>query len=236
MAYLIEQVLGDQSYLYKQNGPGIYIYQKATNYEKLEKIAVLLRNTINDSNLFIEKVTASVSISTLSELKENKIGEQKVKDVIELAESRLLSAKHKGTSEIFNPKKPQKVSSEGVILLVDEDEVNLNMLLRIFKRVNYEVILAYGVDDAMNLISQNPIDIIISEINLSKIDGFALKQMLNDTSDYQKIPFIMVSHNKTLDNIKRGNSLDVDLILNKPVIPEELIGHVKRFKERWKKS
>ena len=236
MAYLIEQELGDQTYLYKQNGPGIFIYQKKTTFDQLEKIAIKVRNAINDSNLFIEKVTASVSMSTLSELKENKIAEQKVKDVIDLAEKRLLTARHKGISEIFNPKKENKPINEGVILLVDEDEVNLNMLFRIFKRVNYDVILAYGVEDAMNLISQNPIDIIISEINLSKIDGFQLKQRLNDTSEYQKIPFIMVSHNKTLDNIKRGNTLDVDLILNKPIIPEELIGHVKRFRERWKKS
>jgi len=56
--------------------------------------------------------------------------------------------------------------------------------------------------------------------------------MLNETKEFKSIPFVMVSHNKTLDNIKRGNTLDVDLILEKPIIPEELIGHVKRFKDR----
>jgi len=236
MAYLIEQVLGDNTSIYKQNGPGIFVYKKAKTFKELEKLAVNIRNEINDSNLFIEKATASVSITTCSEINNSKDNDQKIKDFIDLAERRIQSIKEIGTSEIFNPKIDKKSFNEGVILLVDEDEVSLNMLLRIFKRVNYEVLIAKSADDAMDIVSKKEIDIIVSEINLSKIDGFALKQMLNETAEYQKVPFFMVSHNKTLDNIKRGNTLDVDLIISKPVIPEELIGIVKRYKDRRKKQ
>jgi DNA-binding response OmpR family regulator len=51
-------------------------------------------------------------------------------------------------------------------------------------------------------------------------------------SIYRNMPFIMVSHNKTVENIKRGNTLGVDYILEKPIIMDEIIGIVKRFKER----
>ena len=64
------------------------------------------------------------------------------------------------------------------------------------------------------------------------MDGFGLKRHLNESKEHANIPFIMVSHNKTLENIKRGNVLDVDLIIEKPIIPEELIGHVKRMREK----
>ena len=57
---------------------------------------------------------------------------------------------------------------------------------------------------------------------------------MNESKMFSKIPFIMVSHNKTVDNIRRGNLLDVDLIIEKPIVPEELIGHVKRMKEQAK--
>ena len=66
------------------------------------------------------------------------------------------------------------------------------------------------------------------------MDGFQLKMKMNESKTFSKIPFIMVSHNKTVDNIRRGNLLDVDLIIEKPIVPEELIGHVKRMKERAK--
>jgi len=106
------------------------------------------------------------------------------------------------------------------------------MLYRIFKRIHFEVRLAKDVEEALQVIDNHPIDVIISEINLSKIDGFTLKQTLNETKDYKKIPFIMVSHNKTVENIKRGNTLDVDLILEKPIVPEEIVGIIKRVKDR----
>ncbi|OHE40616.1 MAG: hypothetical protein A2102_06475 [Tenericutes bacterium GWF2_38_8] len=144
----------------------------------------------------------------------------------------MIFAKHKGQGEIIDQKTESKVLSEGCILLVDEDEVNRNMLFRIFKRINFDVKLAKDVEEALELINIYPIDIIISEINLSKIDGFSLKQTLNETKDYKKIPFIMVSHNKTVENIKRGNTLDVDLILAKPIVPEEIVGIIKRIKDR----
>ena len=64
------------------------------------------------------------------------------------------------------------------------------------------------------------------------MDGFGLKRELNESKTFSNIPFIMVSHNKTVENIRRGNLLNVDLIIEKPIIPEELIGHVKRFRER----
>lgn len=121
---------------------------------------------------------------------------------------------------------------EGIILLVDEDEMNRNMLVRVFNRLNFDVKAVTNVNDALALLREYPIDIIISEINLSKMDGFSLKRELNESKTYSTIPFIMVSHNKTVENIRRGNMLNVDLIIEKPIIPEELIGHVKRFRER----
>jgi len=42
----------------------------------------------------------------------------------------------------------------------------------------------------------------------------------------------MVSHSKTVANIRRANLLNVDLLLEKPIVPEELLGHVIRLKQR----
>ncbi|OHE31564.1 MAG: hypothetical protein A2009_05780 [Tenericutes bacterium GWD2_38_27] len=232
MAYQLYQVKDRETQLYKQAGPGIIIYENNVTEEQLQKTAVSARNSINDSNLFIEKVSASVSIVSDSEINRTLSIEDQVKAMFSLLEKRMIFAKHKGQGEIIDQKTESKVLSEGCILLVDEDEVNRNMLFRIFKRINFDVKLAKDVEEALELINIYPIDIIISEINLSKIDGFSLKQTLNETKDYKKIPFIMVSHNKTVENIKRGNTLDVDLILAKPIVPEEIVGIIKRIKDR----
>lgn len=116
-------------------------------------------------------------------------------------------------------------------MIVDEDPLSQNMMVRIFHRIDYEVLVASSVTDAMDILNDKPIDVVISEINLSKLDGFELKRLMNE-SIYRNMPFIMVSHNKTVENIKRGNTLGVDYILEKPIIMDEIIGIVKRFKER----
>jgi len=71
MAYQLYQVKGNESQLYKQSGPGIIIYAKDVTDENLQKIAISARNAINDSNLFIEKVSASISVVSDSEINQD---------------------------------------------------------------------------------------------------------------------------------------------------------------------
>lgn len=234
LKYLIEQNKRPDVLLFKQKGPGIFIYENNAIPEDVQKCALSVRNLVEDADIFIEKVTASVSVVTDEELDQQQTPGAKINQMFNLLEARILAAHSKGKGEIVDQQAEIKQMVEGFILLIDEDEINRNMIYRIFKRVNYEVIIAKDAHEALELIETHPVDIIISEINLSKIDGFTLKQMLNKSIEHKKIPFFMVSHNKTLDNIKRGNTLDVDLILEKPIVPEELIGHVKRFRERIK--
>jgi len=235
MAYQLQQIKKPNTLLFKQNGPGIIIYYDNATTKEIQELAVEARNLINESNLFIEKVTASVSIASLDEIDRNQKIEKQIYSILTLLERRSFVARNKATSLIIDQNFEIPLATDGSILLVDEDEVSLNMLNRIFKRLHFDVKIARSAEEAMKIVESIPIDIIISEINLSKIDGFSLKKMLNESKDYQNIPFIMVSHNKTLENIKRCNLLNVNLILEKPIEPEELIGHVQRTQE-WKRS
>ncbi len=234
MAYQLQHIDHQGALFFKENGPGIYIYKEKTTAKQLEILAVKARSAINESHLFIEDVTASVSVVSFNEIDGKQEINEQIRDIFTLLHKRINIAKKKGANLIIDQQFELPKSSEGVILLIDEDEVNLNMLNRIFKRVGFDVRMAKGVDIAKQILNEEQVDIIISEINLSKMDGFSFKQMLNESRDYSEIPFIMVSHNKTLENIKRGNTHHVNLILEKPIVPEELIGHVQRFRE-WKK-
>lgn len=195
-------------------------------------MALKIKNAIRDSVLFIESVTASLAVVVLDEISTVLTTNEKIKQIFTLLDSRMRYAREIGDGEIIDLKSIIPVATEGIILLVDEDNINRNMLLRIFNRINYDVKVASSVEEAITVIDDYAIDLIISEINLSKMDGFSLKRHLNESKEYSNIPFIMVSHNKTLENIKRGNILDVDLIIEKPIIPEELIGHVKRMRKK----
>ena len=231
LAYLIEQLKDDACLMFRQSGPGIIVYKHDATLEMLEKAALMIKNAIQSSVLFIDKVTVSISIATSDEMKDLANHDLKIQSVFDILEKRMAIAKRIGYGEIVSQKSEDVHYLEGLILIVDEDKLSQNMMIRIFHRIDYEVIVASSVSEAMEIIQEKPIDVVISEINLSKLDGFELKRLMNE-SIYRNMPFLMVSHNKTIENIKRGNALGVDLILEKPVVMDEIIGLVKRFKER----
>lgn len=233
LVYVMEKYKDDSTtLLFKQNGPGIIVYKPNTTSEKLRECAVKLRNAVDNSKAFIERVTVSTAVVDSSEVNQAESTHQQTNEIIVLLEKRIRQAAKLGHATIVDSSTDIVQEFEGVVLLIDEDEINRNMLQRIFARINLDVLLARDVEEAMRLIKTTAIDLIISEINLSKMDGFSLKRQLNETKEYRQIPFIMVSHSKTVENIRRGNLLDVDVILEKPIIPEELLGFVKRFRDR----
>jgi diguanylate cyclase (GGDEF)-like protein len=236
LVHVIDSLKNEDTILFKQNGPGIFVYKHEIDEKSLNNFAVKLSNQVKKSELFIEPITVSISIVNHDELNANYALEERVSQFIELTQMRLERAKLKGKDQILTQKSDDKTYIEGVILLVDEDETYQNLIVKIFNRVFYKVIIAKDIYDAFNQLETHNIDMIISEINLSKLDGFQLKQKINQSQAHRNIPFIMVSHHKNLDVITRCNLLDVDLILQKPIIPEELIGHIKRFREKKVKS
>jgi len=234
LVYVLDQAKKDHVMLFKQNGPGVFALIQEDNKSNIINEAVRFRNAVAESTNFIEEVTASIAVATCTEVDPSLILEDRLAFLFKTLEKRMAFAKITGHGSIIDESVELPEQTEGAILLVDQDEVNRNMLYRLFKRIKYDVILADSVIEAYKILEKRPIDLVISEINLSKMDGFQLKMMMNESKAFRKVPFIMVSHNKTVDNIKRGNMLDVDLILEKPITPEELIGHVKRMKDRVK--
>jgi diguanylate cyclase (GGDEF)-like protein len=231
LQYLIEQMKIDNALTIKLNGPDVLLYVKETTAERLKALAIRLRNDVAASKLFIERISISLALLTSDELAPSLPNEQ-YRQLTLLLGRRIRMAQRQGGGQIVSGDTEAETLADGYVLLIDEDDVNRNMLTRIFKRINLEVLTARDVIEARQVLERQPIDIIISEINLAKIDGFAFKQSLNESQKFANVPFIMVSHSKTVANIRRANLLNVDCMLEKPVIPEELLGHVIRLRSR----
>ena len=235
LVFVINRLKKTDTMLFKQNGPGVFAYVHEINEEELWKKTIAISNAIKESDVFIEPITVSIGIVLTSELNQEYGLESKVSQFIEMALMRLEKAKGKGKAQIVSYQNDVFDFTEGIILLVDEDETYQNLMVKIFDRINYKCIIAKDIYQAYEILQKHNIDIIISEINLSKLDGFQLKKRINTEKIYEEIPFIITSHQKTLNTIMRANLLDIDLVLKKPIIPEEIIGHIKRIRDRRRK-
>lgn len=186
MAYVISQVKADYVMLFKQSGPGIFALIEEDTKEKIINEAIKYRNAIATSSNFIEKVSVSIALVTCLEVDQTWTLEEKLKYLFKTLEKRMAYAKIKGFGEMIDDSFELPKPAEGSILLVDQDEVNRNMLYRIFKRIDYDVVLADSVIEAYTLLEKRKIDVVISEINLSKMDGFQLKMKMNESIAFSR--------------------------------------------------
>ncbi len=235
LVYTVDRIKHEDTLVFKQNGPGLIVYKHKTNVKKLKDFALRLRSTIEEATVFIEPVTVSMALVTLEDIDTKTSTIEQVNTFFEIASKRLERGKRKGSGQITDASSEDSAYVDGNILLVDEDETNQNLMKRLFERIHYNVIIVEDIFEAYTVVESTQIDVIISEINLSKLDGFQFKHKLNSVPKYRDIPFIIASHHKNKDVIMRCNDLDIDVILQKPFIPEELIGYVKRFKESWRR-
>lgn len=62
---------------------------------------------------------------------------------------------------------------------------------------------------------------------LPKMDGFLVRERLSMQSSTKNIPFIIMSHLKNEDSVKRALALNVDYYFKKPYMLSELLGIIK---------
>jgi CheY-like chemotaxis protein len=104
------------------------------------------------------------------------------------------------------------------ILIVDDD-ADLRRMFRLALTVaGYDVEEAGDGLDALQLVENNPPDLVVLDLVLRSLDGFSVQQELAARAFTRHIPIVVVT-GSTLDT----TSLDVACVLRKPVMPDDLV-------------
>lgn len=83
--------------------------------------------------------------------------------------------------------------SENRILVVDDNPVNRKLLASIVRKAGYEVVTATGGEECLVLARKYPFDLILLDIIMPGIDGFAVCKSLQHDPRTINVPIIMVS-------------------------------------------
>lgn len=121
-----------------------------------------------------------------------------------------------------DPEYKMKQADEGDknILVVDDEPMNAKMVRFILKEEkNYCILSAENVNDAMDLLGQNQVDLILLDIEMPEMNGFDALVMIRER--YQ-IPVVFMTGNKDLESIQRAESMGVDDYVTKPLSPQAL--------------
>lgn len=119
-------------------------------------------------------------------------------------------------------------------ILVVDDDANIRTLASVFlKREGFDVLQATDGEDALQQLESVRPDMVIMDIMMPRMDGWALCEALRDTYG-QDIPLLMLTAKGETSHKVRAFELGADDYLVKPFDPIELVVRVKALLKRYR--
>ena len=114
--------------------------------------------------------------------------------------------------------------ARGVVLVVDDDELVLELAHEFLARAGFEVHDARGGLEALRMVEEQSIDAVVLDVVLPDIGGEEVLRRLLAT--HPDVPVILVTGFGDDATLKRFESAGVEAVLRKPYEAEALIDQV----------
>ena len=118
------------------------------------------------------------------------------------------------------------------ILIVDDDKNIRRLLTAVLETENYSVSTAENGEDALKVLDQTHIDLIILDIMMPKMDGYAFITLLREQNPY--MPVLMLTAKQLPEDKHRGFLAGTDDYMTKPIDETELLLRIKALLRRAK--
>jgi len=110
---------------------------------------------------------------------------------------------------------------KSTILLVDDNEEILEFLENELNE-RYVIVKALNGQEALTILKQEVIQLVISDIMMPVIDGLELCKQIKTNFEYSHIPVILLTAKNTLQSKIEGLETGADAYIDKPFSPEYL--------------
>jgi CheY-like chemotaxis protein len=111
----------------------------------------------------------------------------------------------------------------GSILIAEDDPISRRMLSLILRRSGYEVIVASNGSVALDLLQNNPVDIVILDLAMPVMDGLTLLRRIRADKNLLHLPvFILTASGDDFERVTVEDE-GVAGFLTKPFSSQEII-------------
>jgi len=113
------------------------------------------------------------------------------------------------------------------LLVIDDQPTNLKMVGDILSRLNFDLILSSDSEEAITLLGQHKVDLILLDVIMPGRDGFEICQMIQANPTWVDIPIIFLSAASEKSLIVRALEVGGVDYVTKPFNPAELLSRVR---------
>ncbi len=114
-------------------------------------------------------------------------------------------------------------------LIVDDDRTLADVVAFTLRREGFQVILAHDGEAALQRWAEEQPDLIVLDVNLPKLDGFAVCQRIRQQAE---TPILLLTVRDDEDDIVHGLKLGADDYITKPFSPRQLVARSQAILRR----
>ena len=114
------------------------------------------------------------------------------------------------------------------ILTVDVSRMMREMLAKVLKDAGFVVVQAEDGVDGVRVLAECSPDVIITDINMPRMDGYGFIEAVRGTEQHRAKPILVLSTESDPDKKNRARAAGATGWIVKPFNAESLIGAVRR--------
>jgi DNA-binding response OmpR family regulator len=113
------------------------------------------------------------------------------------------------------------------ILIVDDEPFNVDYLEQELQDLGYETVSAGNGQEALEKVATESPDLILLDIMMPIMDGFAVCRILKGNDDTRLLPIVIMTALDDIDDRIKGIEAGADDFLTKPVNQRELVARIQ---------
>ncbi|MBN2389665.1 MAG: response regulator transcription factor [Anaerolineae bacterium] len=113
------------------------------------------------------------------------------------------------------------------ILVVDDHQAIQLYIEQVLRDAGYRVLVANDGTEALGVLAAHPVNLILTDINMPRMNGYQLYDEVVKNPRWVAIPFIFLTGRTMDSDIRYGKQLGVDDYITKPFLPDDLLAIVR---------
>lgn len=114
------------------------------------------------------------------------------------------------------------------LLIVDDDIFLVDIMAFTLKQSGFEIIKAHNGQEALDIMTKEKIDLVLTDIMMPVMDGFELAKNLKANPATASVPVIFLTAKSNVEDKNKGFSIGINDYVVKPFNLKDLVSRINK--------